>query len=52
MGALVERGMILINYGNVTFIYDSEFNPCMKVEGVVLEDVLDNLFYIEFGKLF
>ena len=40
----IERGKILMHFGNTTFINHDEFSKYMKVEGAMSEDVFDYLF--------
>jgi len=42
----IERGKILMHYGNTTFIYHDDFSKYMKVDGATSEDVFDYLFHL------
>jgi len=48
--ALIEHEKMLMHWGNTTFGCDNEFKECMKLEGVVWEDIFDYLFDVGVGK--
>jgi len=46
MWAMIKRETILMHWAKTTFIYHSDFNKCMKVQGAMLEDAFYYLFDI------
>ena len=50
MWTLIEQGRTLMHWKNTTFVYHNEFSKYIKVEGVILDDVVDYLFDVGVGK--